>query len=579
MKSSRERYIRLRITLTGLVFSLFLGVIGTKAVYLQVIQGGWLAEKASGQYQRTFSTSGSRGTITDINGKPLAVSGESKSIAANPSVMTDPLQTAASLASALGMDADLLGRRLSDTNRRFVWIKRHTTPAEEKKVRAHGLTGIEYIDERCRYYPKRQLAAQILGFTGVDGSGLEGLEFYYDQALKADSASMSILRDALGRRFETEGRHASRANGNQIVLTIDESIQHIAERELERAIESSRAKTGMAVVMKPHSGAVLAMVNYPFFNPNVYGEYEKGLWRNRTVTDRFEPGSTMKIFSAAAAVEFGGYTPASAFYCEDGAYHIGQNVVNDTKPYGWLTLREIIKFSSNIGAVKLGENIGPQSLHFILSQFGFGSKTGIDFPGETSGRLAHYQKWAKIDAGAIAFGQGIAVTALQLATATGAIANNGLLMKPYIVKAVKDPRGNIIQQFSPQVVRQVISRDTARIVTGMMRAVVEDKGTGTRAALVGYTAAGKTGTAQKIGDDGTYSNERFTASFVGFAPATRPEIVILVVIDEPQESYYGGTVAAPVFRRMAQAILDHLNVPPDANRDNMIVSMNEEGRG
>jgi len=579
MKSSRERYIRIRITLAGLAFSLFLAVIGAKAVYLQVIQSGWLAKKASGEYQRTYSTSGNRGSIVDTNGKPLAVSGESKSIAANPSLMTDPLQAAAILAPALDMDADVLGRRLSNTGRRFVWIKRHTAPAEEKRVRDLGVDGIEYIDERCRYYPKRHLAAQLLGFAGVDGTGLEGLEFYYDQMLTGDSGSMSILRDALGRRFETEGRQSARTNGSQLVLTIDEVIQHIAEKELAHAVRKSQAKTGMAVILKPDTGAVLAMANYPFFNPNIYGEYEKSLWRNRTVTDRFEPGSTMKIFSAAAAVEFGGYTPASAFYCEDGAYHIGQNVVNDTKPHGWLTLREIIKYSSNIGAVKLGENIGPQTLHFILSQFGFGMKSGIDFPGETGGWLAPYQKWAKIDAGAISFGQGISITALQLAAATGTIANSGLLMKPYIVKAVKDSRGNIIQRFSPQVVRQVITSDTAAIVTDMMRAVVEENGTGTRAALVGYTAAGKTGTAQKIGEDGTYSKERFTASFVGFAPATRPEMVILVVIDEPQNSHYGGTVAAPAFRRMAHAILDHLNVPPDADRDNMIVSMNEEGRG
>ncbi|MFH1980776.1 MAG: penicillin-binding protein 2 [Pseudomonadota bacterium] len=580
MSAAHDRRIRFRIVFIGVVFSFFLTVIGTKAVYLQVVQSRWLTQRATHEYQRSYQISGNRGGIYDTNGNELAISGDAISIAIDPGAVENPSASVAVLARALDLDRAFVTDRIKDPDRSFVWLKRRVSPEEEARVKATDIKGLQYVRERCRYYPKRELAAHVLGFTGLDGTGLEGVEFYYDQILQGDRSKLQVLRDALGRRFDAEkGLAPSRDGGSHLDLTIDQTIQHIAEKELERAVVDSKASAGTVVIMNPRTGAVLAMANFPSFNANSYGDYPSRVWRNRAVTDRFEPGSTMKIFSAAAAIETGGYTPSSAFYCENGAYRIGPNVIHDTKPHGWLTLREIIKYSSNIGAVKLGENIGSQPLHHVLSQFGFGAKTGIDFPGETSGKLLSYKEWTLIDAGAIAFGHGVSVTALQLTAATAAIANGGVLMKPYVVKAIKDSRGRLIQQFSPQPVRQVVSAETAGVVIDMMRAVVESEGTGVKASLIGYTAGGKTGTAQKVNDDGSYANDRFVASFVGFAPASHPAVVILVVIDEPTESHYGGTVAAPAFREMAQSILDYMNVPPDAERDNMIVSMNKEARG
>ncbi len=577
MSAAHNRRIQVRIVITGVVFSVFLAVIGAKAVYLQVIQSGWLSQRATSEYQRSYAVSGNRGAIYDANGNELAISGDAVSIAVDPSAIEAPETAASALANALDLEDALVAERIDDPDRSFVWIKRRVTPEEEARVKATGVKGIQYISERCRYYPKRSLAAHILGFIGVDGTGLEGIEFYYDRILQGDRGRLQVLRDALGRRFDAEGQPPHRDGSSHLELTIDQTIQHIAEKALEQAVVDSRAAAGTVVVLAPRTGAVLAMANYPTFNLNAFGTYPNQVWRNRAVTDRFEPGSTMKIFSAAAAIDTGGYTPASAFYCEKGAYRIGPNVVHDTTPHGWLTLTEIIKFSSNIGAVKLGENIGPQSLYEVFSRFGFGAKTGIDFPGETSGKLPSYKEWTQIDAGAIAFGHGISVTALQLAAATAAIANDGVLMKPYIVKSIKDSRGRPIQRFSPQRVRQVVSPETARIVIDMMRTVTEEEGTGVRASLAGYTAGGKTGTAQKAADDGSYSDDRFVSSFVGFAPTHRPAVVILVVIDEPTNGHYGGTVAAPAFRQIAQPVLDYLNVPPDGDRERMIVSMNTGG--
>lgn len=579
MSAANGRYIRWRIAAVGIVFSIFLTVIGAKAVYLQVVRSSWLAQRAAREYQRSYAINGNRGAIYDTNGNELAISGEAVSVAVNPSAIEAPERAAGALADALGIDKATVSQRLSDPERAFAWLKRRVTPDEESRVRAAGIPGVQYIRERCRYYPNRELAAQVLGFTGVDGTGLEGVEFYYDKILQGDRGKLQVLRDALGRRFETEDQAVQRDGGSHLVLTIDQTIQHIAEKELAQAVGDSRAGAGSAVILAPQTGAVLAMANVPGFNVNAFGNYPSHVWRNRAVTDRFEPGSTMKIFSAAAAIESGGYTPSSAFYCENGAYQIGPNTIHDTKPHGWLTLREIIKYSSNIGAVKLGENIGPKALFDVLSGFGFGARTGIDFPGETSGKLPVYTEWTQIDAGAIAFGHGVSVTAVQLAAATAAIANEGILMKPYIVKAIKDTRGRPIQRFAPQPIRRVVSPETARIVTDMMRAVVEEEGTGAQAELIGYTAGGKTGTAQKLSKDGGYSEDQFVASFVGFAPASHPAVVILVVVDDPKGSHYGGTVAAPAFRRMAQAILDYLNITPDADRENMIVSMTREAKG
>jgi len=568
MNPIEKKSINLRISFIRYFFVFLFLIIAVKAVYVQIYISPWLSQKAANQYEKTLTVRGKRGTIYDSNKREMAVSTDVTSIGAYPFYIKNTGDVSASLAAALGMDQKILRLKLI-SRRPFIWIKRQATPREEKAVRDLNIEGIDFIPEYTRYYPNRFLAAQVLGFTGVDGHGLEGLEFYYDSYLKGEDLKLTVLKDALGKKFEEDTQNDTGYNDNNIVLTIDRTIQYITEKHLGEAVSKFSAKSGMAVVMVPQTGAILAIANFPLFNPNSFSMYKKEFWRNRCITDPFEPGSTMKIFSAAAAIESGGCTPDTIFFCENGSYRIGRNTVHDTHSHGWLSVQKIIKYSSNIGAIKIGEMIGPKSLHDTLTKFGFGSKTGVDCPGETSGSLSPYQKWSKIDAGTISFGHGISVSALQLVSAVSAIANKGVLMKPYIVQAVTDRSGEYIKQFAPQKVGQAISEKTAEIVTNMMRTVVESGGTGVSAYLEGYSVCGKTGTSEKA-EKGGYTQDDYTASFVGFLPAENPQLAIVVIIDEPQEIHYGGIVAAPAFREIAKEVINYLNIPSKKDLERLI---------
>lgn len=572
MNTTRQsKYFRLRVSLIGAVFMTGLVVILGRAAYLQVLCGPALAQKASGQYAQTIHTVGKRGTIYDTEMRELAVSVESLSLAANPRQIEDPRQTARTLAPLVQMKTKTLAGKLR-TERHFNWIKRQITPRQAQAVRALDIDGIALIPEHSRYYPNRGLGSQLIGFTGIDGVGLEGLEYQFNAELMGRKQIFTVLKDAFGRGFETPDDVLRRDSGNNVVLTIDRTIQHVAERSLKQAVDTHRAKSGMVIVMAPQTGDVLAMAHYPFFNPNNFRQYRRETRRNRAVTDAFEPGSTMKLFSVAAALESGCCTPHTIFYCENGRYRIGTNTIHDTEKHGWLSLQRIVKFSSNIGAVKIGETIGPAALHRALTQFGFGRDTGLRFPGETGGSLAAAKRWTRFDVAAASFGQGVSVSALQLTTAVAAIANDGILMKPRVVRAITDPRGRLVRAFKPQRISRVISSQTAAHVSRMMALVIGEGGTGTQAALEGYTAGGKTGTAQKIGPSGTYAENLYVSSFVGFAPLEEPRLAILVVLDEPRNGYYGGIVAAPVFRQIAQEVLGYLNVRPSRATPRMTVA-------
>jgi cell division protein FtsI (penicillin-binding protein 3) len=368
-------------------------------------------------------------------------------------------------------------------------------------------------------------------------------------------------------------------SGNNVVLAIDGAIQHLAEKALQQAVERHKAKSGIAVVMAPATGDVLALAHAPLFNPNAFTDFSRDVRRNRAVTDAFEPGSTLKLFSAAAALESGCCTPHTIFFCENGNYRIGSNTVHDTKKHGWLSIQRIVKYSSNIGAVKIGETIGGPTLANTLQRFGFGRATGIACPGETKGSLGSNKKWTTFDVAAISFGHGVSVSAVQLTSAVAAIANRGLQMKPRVVLKITDARGRSVRTFPPQSAGQAISPKTALAVTRMMEMVLTEGGTGVMAALDGYSACGKTGTAQKINKDGTYAKDRYIASFAGFTPVEDPRLAILVIVDEPQGDYYGGTVAAPVFREIAQSALGYLNVPPSMSGPKMTVSKKTKGTG
>ncbi|MBU1055918.1 MAG: penicillin-binding protein 2 [Proteobacteria bacterium] len=575
MRNANKQYIKLRITIVGIFFAFCLVAIVAKAGYLQIYQSSWLAEKAANQYEKPFKETGKRGTIYDANLREIAVSVDTISIAAYPAKITNKTIAAKKIAKSLNMRADFIKRTLS-SGKPFVWIKRKATPKEVYAVRNLDIEGMCFLSEHNRVYPQKTLAAQTIGFTGIDGNGLEGLEFYFDNQLKGSNGNSIILKDALGQGFDTE-KNPGNYNGNNLVLTIDQAIQYITETALKEAVVDSSAKSGIAMVMVPKTGAILAMAHYPSLNPNSFTKFDKQLWRNRAITDPFEPGSTMKIFTAAAAIEHGNCKPNTIFYCENGEYKVGKNIIHDTHPYGWLTVKDIIKYSSNIGAYKIVNKIGPKALYETLKDFGFGEKTGINCPGETSGFLSSYKNWREIDVGAISFGQGISASPLQLISATSAIANNGLLMKPYIVQAISDDKGKTIKRFEPTPVRQAISSESADTIAKILMAVTTKEGTGFNATLDGYTVCGKTGTAQKIDKTGKYARNKYIASFIGFAPVEDPEIAILVIVDEPRKNHYGGIVAAPAFKKIAQETLTYLNILPD-NRETDKIRVSRESR-
>jgi cell division protein FtsI (penicillin-binding protein 3) len=578
MKTKESNKIKIRVLVVGIVFGLCFSAIVARAVDLHLFKGPWLSQKADGQVKRSVKSLGERGIIFDANMGKMALSIDVTSIGAHPNQIKDVAATSRDLAKALRLDRNDLVKKLS-SNTPFVWIERHVTPKKVEMVEALNLDGIVFKSERSRFYPNKTMAAQIVGFSGVDGRGLEGVEFYYDRILEGQQAQFRVIRDALGRGLGLEIDKEIDHSGKNLILTIDRRIQYIAETALAEAVTQNGAKNGIVVVMSPKTGAILAMAHYPFINPNSYNQFAKDKWRNRAITDPYEPGSTLKIFSAAAALESGVSGPHSIYYCENGAYRIGRNVVHDTRPYQYLSLEQIIQVSSNIGTVKLSENIGSKNLYDTLKNFGFGERTGIDCPGETPGMLSPYQRWTKIDNAAIAFGQGISVSAIQLITAVSAIANDGILMKPYVVQAITDKNGAMIEKFNPQPVRRAVSSETAEAIRKMMAMVTEQGGTGTKAAIEGYKVGGKTGTAQKIDENGTYARGKYVSSFVGFVPVKNPEAAILVMIDEPQKAHYGGVVAAPVFKKIALQTLNFMNIPPDGKTEHLTAIRQGEVKG
>jgi len=566
------KQIKLRVIIVGAIFTFFFIIIGVKAMYLQVFRYSWLSQKAADQYEVSFKSSGKRGTIFDRNLREMAVSIDVMSIAAHPTQIENSKSAAKLLSKALNIDRKMLVKKLK-SKKKFVWIKRKVTPKEAEAVKKLNMDGLDFIPEHKRFYPNKTLAAQLIGFTDIDDHGLEGIEFNYNDDLSGEAFQYKVLRDAHGRGFEAENMNGVSSSGKNLVLTVDSTIQYIAEKVLAETVEEFSAESGMAVVMVPKTGAILALAQVPLFNPNALERFQRKFWRNRVITDPFEPGSTMKIFSAAAAIESGSSSPNSIFFCENGAYKMGRHIIHDTHEHGWLSLQQIIKYSSNIGAIKFSAITGPEYLSKTLQNFGFGSKTGIDCPGETAGSLPPFRRWTKVDTGTISFGQGVSVSALQLIAATSAIANKGILMRPYVVQAITDHNGRLIKSFGPRRIRKVISEKTAGTLSRIMQSVITEGGTGVNAALEGYSVCGKTGTAQKIDENGRYSFEKYVASFVGFAPVENPKIAVLVVVDEPKKQHYGSIVAAPAFKAIAQKTLDYMHIAPKRKTDKLMVSL------
>lgn len=563
MRRSLKR-VKPRLAFATLFFLLMFLAVGWRAFHLQILQGEKLKRLGERQHLREWIVLPKRGTILDRAGEPLALSLEAQSVYARPRRIKDPESIARTLAQLLGLDSAGVQKRLR-TKKPFVWIERQITPKEAERIKALNLKGVGMSYEPDRYYPQGQLAGQVIGFVGRDSQGLEGIELYYDAYIRGETGSSVIERDGRGRRVLVQGvEELQIPPGADIHLTLDTSIQHLVERELEAAVSKFRAKAGIAVVVEPFSGEVLALANYPFFNPNSFNRHSSWQWRNRAVTDSFEPGSTFKAILAAAALEEGIVGKEDLLYCEFGKYFYAGKIIHDSHKYGWLPFYKIIQHSSNIGATKVAEKLKKERYFKYIKRFGFGRLTGIDMPGEVAGTVRPLSEWSPIALATHSFGQGIAVTPIQLVMAYGAIANGGFLMQPFVVRRVVGPDGKVLVVNQAHVVRRVVSEKTARLLTSILKGVVSDGGTGVMASVEGFEVAGKTGTAQKPDlVHGGYSANKRIASFIGFVPADDPRLVLLVLVDEPEVNVYGGVVAAPVFRKIARGVLRHLGVVPE----------------
>ncbi|MEM7008868.1 MAG: penicillin-binding transpeptidase domain-containing protein [Thermodesulfobacteriota bacterium] len=552
--------------IAALIISLF-AMVGVKALELQVLDRERAFKIARKQHHGTSTLLPRRGTISDRNGKELAINVDVKSIYANPKNVKKPKETAKLLSEKLDVSEKKINTRVS-SDKSFVWIKRLADSKAAKELEESKIEGLGFIPEPKRVYPNGTLMGQVIGFTDIDSIGIEGIEYKYDSSLIGKKRKITLKRDARGHKIlsdpnEIQEIDQDMTSGEDIVLTIDSQIQHIVERELKDGIEEMSGEKGMAIIMDPETGEILAMASYPFVDPNNYSKFPEQNRRNLPIWYAHEPGSTMKVFLAAAAIEDKKVNPSSKFNCENGRRKIGAAVIRDVKPRGTLTVKEIVQYSSNIGASKIGELMGRDKYYTYLKKFGFGEKTGIGLPGESKGQLASPRKWGAIELATISFGQGVSVTSLQLVTALSAIANGGYLMKPYVIEKITDPEGNIVKENEPKVVTRVISYDTADLMKQMLQNVVEN-GTGKKAKIPGFSVAGKTGTAQ-IPDpkSGGYHPDRYIASFVGFTPVEDPKLVMAVVVEAPRKKTHGGSVAGPIFKEIAEKVLFHMDVSPN----------------
>lgn len=544
---------RIKISLVVILFALVWTALWARAGYIQLYKGPLFKELVSRQNLAAEFERGKRGRIYDRNGDLLATSVESKSIYVRPLEAKDGSRTARRLSEILGLPANELKKKIV-SKKNFVWIKRQVGDKKAHEVEKSELPGVYLTSEYRRFCPNGHLAGQLLGFVGIDGKGLEGLENLYDGRLAGGKAQFVVLRDASGRRLYLDARgREMEINGKELALTIDSHIQDAAERSLKWTVSTHQAKSGVAMVVKVETGEILALANYPFFNPNAYRKSKAAIRRNRAALDVYEPGSTMKPFLFAAALEEGAVKPEDMINCEKGKWKVGGGAIHDHHSYDWLPVHKVLRYSSNIGSAKIAQSLGAQNYYDYLTRLGFGEKTGVELPSERSGILTPADQWREFDLAAISFGQGIGATALQMAKAYLCLANKGRITP---LKLVLNPASE-----TPQAERQrIFSVETAETVLEMMRDVVQEDGTGRRVRIPGITMAGKTGTAQKAGKGGY--GEEFLSSFVGLVPAENPEFLILVMVDEPQNGNSGGRVAGLAVRSIVLDFLAYYDRPP-----------------
>ena len=549
---------RAAVLFAGLLAGLA-GLLG-RGVYLQGIHNDFLQKKGDARYSRVIEVSAHRGMITDRNGEPLAVSTPVESVWASPADVEVDRRQVKQLALILGMDVEELKNRLFDTSRDFVYLKRHLPPDQAEKVVSLNLSGVSLQREYRRFYPAGDEAAQTLGFTGQDDNGQEGLELAFQEHLAGKPGSQRVIKDRRGHIVEDAGSLHAPKPGGDIALSLDSNLQHLAFRELERAVRQHKAKAGAVVVLDARSGEVLALANYPAYNPNNRNNTSVKAMRNRAIADLFEPGSTMKPFTVATAIETGKVNPNTIIDTERGVLTVGNRKIHDSHPESMLTVAQIIQKSSNVGAAKIALSLKSGTLWQSFADSGFGAQTGSNFPGEAPGKLRDPDSWLPIEKATMSYGHGISVNLLQLARAYTIFASDGEL-KPI----------SLLRLDTPATGRKVFSGHTARAMRNMLELAVQPGGTAPLAQVAGYRVAGKTGTSHKL-EGGVYV-DRYVATFVGFAPASNPRLVVAVMIDEPSNGlYYGGVVAAPVFSKVTGAALHALNVPNDAPLDNVIAA-------
>ncbi|TNF49700.1 PASTA domain-containing protein, partial [bacterium] len=466
------------------------------------------------------------------------------------------------LSKALGVDRRVLKKKLSK-GEGFVWLKRKVTPEEAGRVQELDLPGVGIQEESRRYYPNMELAGSVLGFVGID-RGLEGLEFSLEDQLKGGGGVRVLKRDAMGKAYApVEFWSHEPTVGATVQLTLDRTVQYFTEQSLNAGCRAAGARGGAAIVMESATGKILAMANYPGFNPNEFQKYSSERFRNRAVIQAHEPGSTFKVVTVSAALEEKVFDEMDIFFCGNGKYQVADVVINDHVPHGWLTLKGIMQKSSNIGASKVGIELGRERMERYSRDFGFGSRIEMLLPGEGKGILRKADEWTQVDTANASFGQGLSVTPLQMVNAINALANGGRIMKPYLVESITTSTGGTLLRNRPVEIRQVVSGETARKVTRMMESVIDPGGSGVRAAIPGYSVAGKTGTAQKFSmEERKYSKDAFVASFAGFAPAKSAAVTAIVLVDEPVDEIYGGVVAAPIWREIVEKTLKYLEIEP-----------------
>ncbi|MGB5688798.1 MAG: penicillin-binding transpeptidase domain-containing protein [Woeseiaceae bacterium] len=553
-KQQTARRFAGRVTLVTAFFAVLASSLVARAVYLQVLDKDFLNQQADTRHLRTEKISAHRGTITDRNGEPLAISTPVDSIWVNPKQFAPAVDNVPLLARALGVDSQALMSRITRSmDKEFLYLKRHLSPERAGEVLSLKLPGVNVQREYRRYYPASEVTGHLVGFTDIDDAGQEGLELAFNHWLAGESGAKRVLKDRLGRSIENVASIRPPHHGKDLRTSIDLRLQYLAYRTLKAAIKSHNARSGSIVILDVKTGEVLAMVNQPTYNPNDRAQFAAERYRNRAITDIFEPGSSLKPLVVAAALESGQYRPSSIIDTAPGFIVVGPKRIEDTRNLGRVSLTTILARSSNVGITKLAMTLQPDQLWDTMTQFGLGELTTSGFPGESAGMLTHFSNWRPISQATLAYGYGISVTPLQLAQAYAAIGDDGR-MRPISLVALDQPnRGN-----------QVISEDTATAVRRMLEEVVRPGGTGTKAAVDGYRVAGKTGTAWKFAAGG-YSQDKYISIFAGLAPASDPRLATVVVIDEPGgELYYGSDVAAPVFADVMSESLRLLAVAPDA---------------